>query len=292
MEEVFFGLGSSQRDDFDFDFEKELQENEEAVSSASILEPIPATNMGFQMMLRMGWQQGSGLGREGRKGRVDPVPFVHKADKEGVGKSEEVEEKHVESTRTRKALESEVIAAESDEQRAKREIAVSEIIRVKEEIKAVTRPFYCELCDKQYTKISEFDMHLSSYDHNHKQVYFLFVWYYSPVLLRFKDMQEMSKRGGLPGVASSKRAREDKEKAREEREFKRLQEAAISKQLKASAPTPVTVAEPTPPSEKAFTGSNITAPTPITVSKPETKVAFGFGVKKANQPIKFAFGKK
>lgn len=30
--------------------------------------------------------------------------------------------------------------------------------------------FYCELCDKQYTKHQEFDNHINSYDHAHKQV--------------------------------------------------------------------------------------------------------------------------
>ncbi len=30
--------------------------------------------------------------------------------------------------------------------------------------------FYCELCDKQYQKHQEFDNHINSYDHAHKQV--------------------------------------------------------------------------------------------------------------------------
>lgn len=29
--------------------------------------------------------------------------------------------------------------------------------------------FYCELCDKQYHKHQEFDNHINSYDHAHKQ---------------------------------------------------------------------------------------------------------------------------
>lgn len=33
--------------------------------------------------------------------------------------------------------------------------------------------FYCELCDKQYTKHQEFDNHINSYDHAHKQVLLL-----------------------------------------------------------------------------------------------------------------------
>jgi len=30
--------------------------------------------------------------------------------------------------------------------------------------------FYCQLCDKQYYKHQEFDNHINSYDHAHKQV--------------------------------------------------------------------------------------------------------------------------
>ncbi len=29
--------------------------------------------------------------------------------------------------------------------------------------------FYCQLCNKQYTLAMEYEAHLSSYDHNHKQ---------------------------------------------------------------------------------------------------------------------------
>lgn len=32
------------------------------------------------------------------------------------------------------------------------------------------RTYYCEPCDKQYRTYSEFDNHLNSYDHHHRQV--------------------------------------------------------------------------------------------------------------------------
>ena len=41
------------------------------------------------------------------------------------------------------------------------------IAKALEELRA---NFYCELCDKQYTKHQEFDNHINSYDHAHKQV--------------------------------------------------------------------------------------------------------------------------
>ena len=33
--------------------------------------------------------------------------------------------------------------------------------------------YYCSLCDKQYTKYTEYDNHLNSYDHHHRQVSFV-----------------------------------------------------------------------------------------------------------------------
>uniref|UniRef100_H2ZU46 Zinc finger protein 804B n=1 Tax=Latimeria chalumnae TaxID=7897 RepID=H2ZU46_LATCH len=40
------------------------------------------------------------------------------------------------------------------------------IAKALEDLKA---NFYCELCDKQYHKHQEFDNHINSYDHAHKQ---------------------------------------------------------------------------------------------------------------------------
>ncbi|KAG2465068.1 Z804A protein, partial [Polypterus senegalus] len=43
------------------------------------------------------------------------------------------------------------------------------IAKALEDLKA---NFYCELCDKQYHKHQEFDNHINSYDHAHKQLTF------------------------------------------------------------------------------------------------------------------------
>ena len=32
------------------------------------------------------------------------------------------------------------------------------------------KTYHCELCEKQYNKYSEYDNHLNSYDHHHRQV--------------------------------------------------------------------------------------------------------------------------
>lgn len=34
----------------------------------------------------------------------------------------------------------------------------------------MNKAFYCEMCDRQYTKYSEFDNHINSYSHHHEQV--------------------------------------------------------------------------------------------------------------------------
>ena len=39
-----------------------------------------------------------------------------------------------------------------------------------ETLTSMLRSFYCELCDRQYTKYSEYDNHINSYSHHHNQV--------------------------------------------------------------------------------------------------------------------------
>jgi hypothetical protein len=34
----------------------------------------------------------------------------------------------------------------------------------------MNKAFYCELCDRQYTKYAEYDNHINSYSHHHQQV--------------------------------------------------------------------------------------------------------------------------
>lgn len=50
-----------------------------------IAAPIAEDNPGFQMLLRMGFQKGQGLGREGREGRTQPVAASMKFDRLGLG---------------------------------------------------------------------------------------------------------------------------------------------------------------------------------------------------------------
>lgn len=148
---------------------------------------IPETNVGYRLLQKMGWRQGQGLGSTGQgkipieawsiyisdiglQGRVDPVSIDVKEDVIGIGKAQEEQAYHESSTAKRKALGSEKQLEETEEERQQRESKAEKQQLIAEELKQVKRAFYCELCDKQYSKIAEYEQHLQSYDHHHKKV--------------------------------------------------------------------------------------------------------------------------
>ncbi|ODQ52541.1 hypothetical protein SAICODRAFT_71726 [Saitoella complicata NRRL Y-17804] len=63
-----------------------------------------------------------------------------------------------------------------------------------EAAKAAAKAFYCELCDKGYSRISEYEAHLSSYDHGHRA--------------RFREMRALQKD---PNDIARRREREQRE---------------------------------------------------------------------------------
>ncbi|KAM7188809.1 hypothetical protein V8F20_010419 [Naviculisporaceae sp. PSN 640] len=63
-----------------------------------------------------------------------------------------------------------------------------------ESAREAQKSFYCELCSKGYTRMNDYEAHLSSYDHSHKQ--------------RMKDMKQMVK-----DPAAIARARKQEQKA-------------------------------------------------------------------------------
>lgn len=52
--------------------------------------------------------------------------------------------------------------------------------KIQTEVKEIRKVFYCELCNKQYKLAVEFENHLSSYDHNHRKVFHLFIFLGDP----------------------------------------------------------------------------------------------------------------
>lgn len=131
---------------------------------------IPENNIGYKLLQKMGWQAGKGLGSQGQ-GRIDPIRIELKDDSLGVGKAEEYTSTHVSTTAKRKALDSEKQLEETEIQKMEREYQVEKKQAIAQELKEVKKAFYCELCDKQYKNISEYEQHLQSYDHHHKKVW-------------------------------------------------------------------------------------------------------------------------
>ena len=132
-------------------------------------------------------------------GRVDPVPFEQKDDHMGLGRwamevcsytivveikinvstvylivlirslcfSLQLEQAQ-DATEKRKVMENEREMTADLVEKYKQQ-AEKEQHRI-EQLTEMHKSFYCELCDRQYTKYSEWDNHINSYSHHHNQV--------------------------------------------------------------------------------------------------------------------------
>ncbi|PAV22313.1 g patch domain containing 8 [Pyrrhoderma noxium] len=170
---------------------------------------IKSSNKGFAMLAKMGWTEGKPLGLSG-DGRVDPIPFTVKQDSTGLGKYNQ-DFKMIETTvAQRRNLESERMQFETTEQRLQREASVAQKAAIKTEISTVLRPFYCELCDKQFQNVAQYDEHTNSYAHHHKA--------------REKDMN--ANHPLRIGGREEAERRKEKERKREEKELRKLAKAA------------------------------------------------------------------
>ncbi|KAI0085639.1 hypothetical protein BDY19DRAFT_964910 [Irpex rosettiformis] len=181
---------------------------------------ISSNNKGFAMLAKLGWIEGQPLGLSA-DGRVDPVPFVMKNDFTGLGKTTQ-DVRMIETTVSqRRELDSERQTKETENQRKTREENVAKRHAVQSEISSVLRPFYCELCDKQFQNVAQYDEHTNSYAHHHKA--------------RLRDMQAAQR----ASFASDGDKRKEKEKKREEKELRKIAKAAgikMPKQTPALAP--------------------------------------------------------
>ncbi|KAL6757493.1 hypothetical protein V8C86DRAFT_1671542 [Haematococcus lacustris] len=130
---------------------------------------IPDTNVGFRMLLRMGWTRGRGLGSN-EDGIKEPIRVgIDAGVRLGLGK--QVEDDHFTNAELveRRRMESEIQANEDEERRRRREAQVEKDAAIQEELTEIKKTFYCEVCHKQYEKAMEFEEHLSSYDHHHRK---------------------------------------------------------------------------------------------------------------------------
>jgi hypothetical protein len=122
------------------------------------------------------------------EGIVDPIRINPPVAKLGLGKQEEDDEYAKKAAQKRKELESEKEVTQ--EVVKKREDKLTKEKQIKEELVEINKVFFCQLCNKQYSKIMEYETHLSSYDHNHKKVIEFLL---SHIEQRFQDMKQMEK---------------------------------------------------------------------------------------------------
>ena len=167
------------KEEYENEFEKEYKnendfenynendyENEKEIITMDT--PIPSSNIGYKLLQKMGWKEKTSLGREGKDSLIEPLQITLKNDNFGLGQQEIFDFWTCPENIKRKMLNSEII--ETEEQKIVRKIEMEKKEKIKEEILIIYRPFYCELCDKQYKRANEFDTHLSSYDHHHTKV--------------------------------------------------------------------------------------------------------------------------
>ncbi|XP_010551024.1 PREDICTED: G patch domain-containing protein 8 [Tarenaya hassleriana] len=178
----------------------------ENVEQASLDTKISSSNIGFQLLQKMGWK-GKGLGKD-EQGITEPIKSGMRDPKLGLGKQEEDDYFTAEENIQRRKLDIEV--EETEEIARKREVLAEREQKIQSEVKEIRKVFYCELCNKQYKSVMEFEGHLSSYDHNHKK--------------RFKEMREMH-------GTSSRDDRQKREQQRLEREMAKMADARKQQQM-------------------------------------------------------------
>lgn len=116
----------------------------EGLKVASTQEAIPESNVGFQMLQRMGWK-GQGLGSK-EDGITAPVGGGNEASlRLGLGKQEEDDFYTASDNIQRKRLEVEIQADEDETRAAMRELQAEREQRIREDVSTIKRTFYCEV---------------------------------------------------------------------------------------------------------------------------------------------------
>lgn len=187
---------------------------------------------------------------------MDPVPIDFKYVNSTVGLGKPTEEFEIGSVAgQQRMLNSVRIANESNEETELRLAKVAKEESIKKEVEEMNKSFYCEICDKGYTKISEYENHLSSYEHNHAK--------------RWKELKaqerEQKKKSGL-GPSKIK------EKKRDEKELMRIMQAAG-----------VPAVSATEEKHSTTSSSNTTSVKPTLFSQPKKFQSFGMSSRPLSQ---------
>jgi len=129
---------------------------------------LSENNVGFRLLMKMGWKKDTGLGRNG-SGIVDPIQLNVAAGTLGLGKAQEYEETSKEATRYRKQMEAEIQVSETPERKKAREDQAAKDLLIQTEVQQIVDIYRCDVCNKQYPQAMAFEEHLSSYDHHHRK---------------------------------------------------------------------------------------------------------------------------
>ncbi|KAI3911106.1 hypothetical protein MKW92_019397 [Papaver armeniacum] len=184
-------LAEDHGDDFRLSSKHKPTENPDLdnVEQASLDTQLTSTNVGFRLLQKMGWK-GKGLGKN------EQGDYIGLESKSRMIFT-------AEENIQRKKLEIEL--EETEEHAKKREVVAEREQKIQTEVKEIQKSFYCDLCSKQYKLAIEFEVHLSSYDHNHRK--------------RFKEMREMQS-------GSSRDERQKREQLRQEKEMAKFAQIA------------------------------------------------------------------
>ncbi|MEW5304655.1 MAG: hypothetical protein WDW36_007252 [Sanguina aurantia] len=164
----FRSLADARPGGLGFDGYDDGGEGEQAGPASDMNTAIPHTNLGYRMLLKLGWK-GRGLGKN-EDGMLEPIRAGVEANvRLGVGKQGQDDFFTAAENVTRKRLEVEVQATEDPDRTRKREELAENLNRIQAEVLEIKRTFLCEMCSKQYQSAMELDAHLSSYDHHHKK---------------------------------------------------------------------------------------------------------------------------
>jgi hypothetical protein len=130
-------LSISSRIEQSFDTSSALQSSMDA--------HIESSNRGFRLLCKMGWGGvGQPLGRRG-DGIVEPVRLAEQYGSLGLGKATEYADYATAATETRRAMTSEVIAAEDADGRAAREAEEARKQSIADARKREVANFYCDV---------------------------------------------------------------------------------------------------------------------------------------------------
>ncbi|KAM6174530.1 G patch domain-containing protein 8 isoform 1-T2 [Erethizon dorsatum] len=131
----------------------------------------------------------------------------------GMGRMEMELDYAEDATERRRVLE--VEKEDTEELRQKYKDYVDKEKAIAKALEDLRANFYCELCDKQYQKHQEFDNHINSYDHAHKQ--------------RLKDLKQRE-------FARNVSSRSRKDEKKQEKALRRLHELAELRKQAECAP--------------------------------------------------------